>query len=106
MTGPEARSVTGVSVYYNHGVDLINILAAGVTFISACLGVFFYLRSRRVKQLVFAYATTAIQTKTHPEVSIKFRESEITNLCRIRAVCWNAGRAAIRREDIPDSGWP
>jgi len=87
-------------------MNSLNTTAAVVTLLSAALSVYFFVRSQRVKALAISYDAASIQLKTHPEIVIKYHDQEITNLARLRLVCWNRGRAAIRRNDMPLHGQP
>ncbi len=87
-------------------MDSLNTVAAVVTLLSAALSLYFYRRSQRLKAPAIVYDVTTIQVKTHPEITIMYRGEEIANLTRVRLAYWNRGRAAIRRDDVPEGAQP
>jgi hypothetical protein len=65
------------------------------------VGIFFGIRSRRFKRLVGEYEALTLQAKAHPDISIRFRGTEVTFLTRTVVVCWNNGSEPIRSADVP-----
>ena len=74
--------------------------------LSITLSLILYFKARRRKRLTFTYELTELQTRSHPEIRILFKDIEIENLSRLRAVMWNSGNQEIRRSDIPTDGAP
>jgi hypothetical protein len=74
--------------------------------LSVVLSVALYFRGRRRKCLTFTYELTQLYTRTHPEITILFRDKRIDNLSRLRVVVWNSGNQEIRQSDIPSDGSP
>lgn len=87
-------------------MDKTTLLSAGLTVLFGLLSILFYFRARRHKRLTFTYDQSELHTKTHPEISIIFRDRHVENLSRLRAVCWNSGTQEIRGDDIPTNGPP
>lgn len=76
------------------------------TVVFGILTVVLYFKSRRHKRLTFTFDHTELQTRTHPEVKITFRDRPVDNLSRLRVVCWNSGSEEIRWSDIQESSPP
>ena len=67
---------------------------------------YFYVRSKREIRPTVIYSRRVIQTRDHPEVSIRFRGTEVTTLHQLLVVFWNAGTQEIRQADIPTTNPP
>lgn len=87
-------------------MNALTILGFAATIVFGLLSVFLYFRGRRYKGLSFNFQTTELQTRAHPEVKIIFKDREVENLSRLRAVIWNSGTEEIRWSDVPQSGPP
>jgi hypothetical protein len=87
-------------------METTTIVSIALTVLFGVLSVVFYLRGRRHRRLTFTFEQSELHTRTHPEVRITFRDRDVTNLSRLRAVCWNSGTQEIRGEDLPDQGSP
>ena len=74
--------------------------------LSLVLSLVLYFRGRHRKRLTFTYDLAELQTRTHPEVTIRFKDKQIENLSRLRVVIWNSGNQEIRRSDIPSERNP
>lgn len=81
-------------------------IAFATTVVFGVLSIYFYIRSKRVKRLACLVGVVTLQKRSHPEVSISFRNEEIDNLSRMVICIWNTGTAAIQSSDIPTEIWP
>ena len=81
-------------------------LSLALTLFFGCLSVYFFLKSRGYRRIVWTYALASVQTKAHPDIEIAFRGEPIRNLTRLLVLCWNDGTKEIRPSDIPSTGPP
>jgi hypothetical protein len=90
--------------------QLVNSLGLNLTvffgLLSIALSVILYLRGTRRKRLTFTYDLTELLTRSHPDITILFKDKQIENLYRLRGVIWNSGNQEVRRSDIPANGAP
>src|ERR1043165_89665 len=77
-----------------------------VTLIFGLLSIYFYLKSRRFRQVICTYESTTLQSKAHPDVEITFRGESVINLTRTIIALWNGGTDEIRAGDIPNGVYP
>lgn len=84
----------------------VGLLGSIATFIFGVLSIFFFFKSLRLKRPTFIFNDMLLQTVSHPEVNILFRNRRITNLSKMNILFWNAGKEAIRKEDIPRTDAP
>jgi hypothetical protein len=82
------------------------ILTIFFGLLSVVLSLILYVRSRRRKRLTFTYDVTELHTRTHPEITVLFKDRQIDNLSRLRVVIWNSGDLEIRQSDIPTKEAP
>ena len=87
-------------------MEITAIVGLGLTVLFGLLSVVLYFRTRLYKRLTFTFDQSELHTKTHPEIRITFRDRQVENLSRLRAVCWNSGSQEIRSEDLPERGSP
>jgi hypothetical protein len=81
-------------------------VGAAIGAIGIAVSIYTYLRSRQFKRLSCAFASTLLQGRAHPDVSISFRGVEVNNLIRTLVFFWNSARADIRVSDVPHEQWP
>jgi hypothetical protein len=99
-------ATAAVPIHGNKVIDwipVIGVVGSVATVFFGLLSLYWYLKSRRTKQLVFVFHNTRVQTRDHPEVTIHFRGEVIENLQRTEIVCWNGGTEEVRWTDIPDA---
>jgi hypothetical protein len=74
----------------------------GITgiFLGAIGFIISFLMARERKAL-YLIRSTAMQSDSHPELSIKYQSAKINNVFSVRFIVWNAGGRSISREDIP-----
>lgn len=90
--------------YNRHmSADTIGIILSVLFGIAS---IYFYLRSRRVKRLACLVGTITVQKRSHPEIEISFRGTQIANLSRMLVFLWNRGTMEIRSSDIPPGHQP
>lgn len=49
-------------------------------------------------------AISGLQTKNHPDVTVRFKGTPVEDLRRARVACWNSGSEAVRADDVPSVG--
>jgi len=87
-------------------IPIFGVVGTVATVFFGLLSLYFYLKSRRNKLIVFTYDKALVQTRDHPDVTIVFRGEQIENLCRAQVVCWNGGTEEVRWIDIPPGSPP
>jgi|GEM_PF-6349319 len=87
-------------------IPVLGVVGSVATVLFGFLSLYFYLKSRRNKQILFTYDTDQIQTRKHPDVTIWYREKQIRNMRRARVLLWNGGSEEVRWSDIPAEGRP
>nr|DAZ72511.1 MAG TPA: hypothetical protein [Caudoviricetes sp.] len=87
----------------NEWYNLISLLLAIVSIIT---GIFFYYKSKRIKQPTYAIKTSKLITEKIGCISnmdILYSGNKINNLSITKIALWNAGKDTINKEDIASS---
>jgi hypothetical protein len=79
-------------------------VSLALTLFFGFLSMYFFLKSRGYRRIVWTYALASVQTKAHPDIEIVFRGEPIRNLTRLLVLCWNDGTKEARSSDIPSAG--
>ena len=80
------------------------ILLTGLaSLIGVPLAIYFYLKSRRFKQLAYSFKSTSFvrdyQSKI-PDLELFYKGSKVPNITLTRFVFWNSGRETINETDV------
>jgi len=84
----------------------IEYISISLTAIFGLASIYFYLRSRRYKQIAIVQKKASIKADSNPSISISVEGKQVRNLNKLLIVVFNAGTLEIRQEDIPNSGFP
>lgn len=71
--------------------------------IVAIIGLFQTFRTKRIDCF---YTTSLLLGQSHPDVEIYFKKKRINNLFNSKILVFNSGTEEIRKDDIPDNGYP
>ena len=82
------------------------MLGHAISFIFGILSVIFYYKQKIYRSPVFVYKSNILQTKPHPSVSILYEGKKVEGLCQIKINFFNNGKQEIRRDDVPNEGYP
>ena len=85
------------------GGATINVIFLVLAIAGILSSIYFYIRSRRERRLVFHVRTFPLIRKsigTVPELSIAYRGKPVTTLSLTRLALWNAGSQTITKADI------
>jgi hypothetical protein len=86
-----------------NGNPWLNILFLILTLIGIFLSFYFYFKSLKTKNPVYAAETTNLinsKISTIQNIEIKYRDTILKNLSITKLAFWNSGNESIRREDI------
>jgi hypothetical protein len=90
-------------VKWLEGGATINVIFLVLAIAGILSSIYFYIRSRRERRLVFHVRTFPLIRKsigTVPELSIAYRGKPVTTLSLTRLALWNAGSQTITKADI------
>lgn len=86
--------------------ELINLVSIALGFAGVLLAVYFYRRSKPIRQLSFACRTFRIisdKCQRVPGLGVAYLGKGIPSLSVTKLAVWNAGTEALRAQDIPSS---
>jgi hypothetical protein len=83
--------------------ELINIVSIALGVAGVILALYFYKRSKPIRQLSFACRTFRMISEKHknvPGLGVTYEGADIPSLSVTRLAVWNAGTEALRDQDI------
>lgn len=84
--------------------NYLPILAVILTSLFGLMSMYFYFKSKIKKNAIAIYTNSILQTKSHSEVIITYRNEKIENLSKLQLLFLNNGQIEIRANDIPALG--
>lgn len=82
---------------------MLEYIGVALGLLGLLSGYYFYLRSKRDIRPTVAFRKRVLQTRDHPEITIRFRGIEVSTLHQLLVVFWNAGTKELRAQDLPQT---